>query len=62
MTDTLTLPVRPYADDSPLAHLTDLAAEAHHVPTGDEQREDAVTAAAHRIYNEKPTAPATSSP
>jgi hypothetical protein len=51
VTDTLNPPVRPYADDSPLAYLMDLAAEAHHVPTDDEQREDAVTTAAHHIYD-----------
>ncbi|MFI0515813.1 hypothetical protein ACH3Y9_40530 [Streptomyces sp. WSLK1-5] len=54
MHDTLTVAPRPYAADSPLAHLLDMA-QAIGQPTEDEQREDAVTAAAHYIYNTYPS-------
>jgi hypothetical protein len=53
MHDTLTAVTRPYAADSPLAHLLDMA-QAVGQPTEDEQREDAVTAAAHYVYNVYP--------
>ncbi|MDQ0904662.1 hypothetical protein QFZ22_000647 [Streptomyces canus] len=53
MHDTLTAVTRPYAPDSPLAHLLDMA-QAAGQPTEDEQREDAVTAAAHYVYNAYP--------
>ncbi|WP_405512047.1 hypothetical protein [Streptomyces canus] len=53
MHDTLTTATRPYAADSPLAHLLDMA-QAVGQPTEDEQREDAVTAAAHYIYTASP--------
>ena len=51
--DTLSAVTRPYAADSPLAHLLDMA-QAVGQPTEDEQREDAVTAAAHHIYTAYP--------
>ncbi|MGW5568206.1 hypothetical protein ACWEWD_32975 [Streptomyces tendae] len=50
MTDILALPTRPYAADSPLAYLLDMAAEAAG-PTEEEQRDDAETTAAHHIYS-----------
>ncbi|MER7577472.1 hypothetical protein [Streptomyces sp. NPDC126514] len=53
MPDTLTLPSRPFAADSPLAHLLDMA-QAFGAPTADEEREDAVTAAAHYVYTAYP--------
>jgi hypothetical protein len=53
MHDTSTAATRPYAADSPLAHLLDMV-QAVGQPTEDEQREDAVTAAAHHIYNAYP--------
>ncbi|MFJ9635048.1 hypothetical protein ACIRU8_45890, partial [Streptomyces sp. NPDC101175] len=51
MPDTLvfTSPARPYAADSPLAFLLDLAADASG-PDDSEQRSDAETAAAHYVY------------
>ncbi|MFC8201710.1 hypothetical protein ACFUTV_40975 [Streptomyces sp. NPDC057298] len=53
MPDTLTSPARPYAADSPLAHLLDMA-QALGAPDADEQREDAVTTAAHHVYTAYP--------
>lgn len=53
MHDTLTATPRPYAADSPVAHLLDMA-EGIGQPTEDEQCEDAVTAAAHYVYNAYP--------
>ncbi|MFF3312987.1 hypothetical protein [Streptomyces sp. NPDC002952] len=53
MTETLHTPARPYAADSPLAYLLDLAAEAIG-PSEDEQRDDAQTTAAHHIYQDYP--------
>ena len=53
MHDTLTAAPRPYDADSPLAHLLDMV-QAVGQPSEDEQREDAVTAAAHHIYNAYP--------
>lgn len=50
MHDTFTAATRPYAADSPLAHLLDMA-EAAGAPIEDEQREDAITAAAHYVCN-----------
>ncbi|MFD5572765.1 hypothetical protein [Streptomyces cadmiisoli] len=52
MTDTLLTPIaRPYAADSPLAHLLDMA-HAADIPDADEQRDDAETAAAHHVYEQ----------
>ncbi|GHB68036.1 hypothetical protein GCM10010377_68690 [Streptomyces viridiviolaceus] len=53
MTEILALPTRPYAADSPLAYLLDLAAEAG-VPSEEEQRDDAETTAAHHVYSAYP--------
>ncbi|WP_217236842.1 hypothetical protein [Streptomyces sp. AC555_RSS877] len=53
MTETLTHLTRPYAPDSPLAYLLDLAADADG-PSEDEQRDDAQTTAAHHIYQDYP--------
>ncbi|MFE1442943.1 hypothetical protein [Streptomyces sp. NPDC058739] len=44
---------RPYAADSPLAHLLDMA-QAVTAPTEDDQRDEAVTAAAHHAYTAYP--------
>ncbi|MFE1056992.1 hypothetical protein [Streptomyces rochei] len=53
MTEILALPTRPYAADSPLAYLLDMAADAAG-PTEDEQRDDAETTAAHHVYTAYP--------
>ncbi|MEU3663976.1 hypothetical protein AB0E77_30155 [Streptomyces sp. NPDC032940] len=53
MTEILALPTRPYAADSPLAYLLDMAAEAAG-PTEEEQRDDAETTAAHHVYTAYP--------
>ncbi|MGV9290986.1 hypothetical protein [Streptomyces sp. NPDC003719] len=53
MTEILALPTRPYAANSPLAYLLDMAAEAAG-PTEEEQRDDAETTAAHHVYNAYP--------
>ncbi|MFJ6393944.1 hypothetical protein ACIQJT_40935 [Streptomyces sp. NPDC091972] len=53
MHDTLTAVTRPYGADSPLAHLLDMV-QAVGQPTADEQREDAVTTAAHYVYKAYP--------
>ncbi|WAU78327.1 hypothetical protein O1Q96_00310 (plasmid) [Streptomyces sp. Qhu-G9] len=58
MPDTLTSPARAYAADSPLAHLLDMA-QAFDAPDADEQREDAVTTAAHHVYTAYPDTLAT---
>ncbi|MFF1446135.1 hypothetical protein [Streptomyces sp. NPDC058295] len=49
MPDTATTTARPYAADSPLAFLLEIAADACG-PSESEQREDAETAAAHHTY------------
>ncbi|WP_331724020.1 hypothetical protein [Streptomyces sp. NBC_00005] len=46
---TKTLAQLPYAADSPIAYLLDLAADVDE-PSEDEQRDDAQTTAAHHIY------------
>jgi len=52
VTDTLTTPAAPpYEADSPLAELFDIA-QAVGVPTDDEQRDNAETAAAHHVWNQ----------
>lgn len=55
MTEILALarPQRPYAPDSPLAYLLDLAAQTSG-PDEDEQRADAETTAAHHLYQAYP--------
>lgn len=53
MTETHARPQRPYAADSPLAYLLNLAAQAAG-PDENEQRTDAETAAAHHIYQAYP--------
>jgi hypothetical protein len=53
MTDTATHLTRPYAADSPLAFLLDLAVDASG-PDETEQRDDAETAAAHYVYRAYP--------
>ncbi|MEV5012790.1 hypothetical protein [Streptomyces sp. NPDC055692] len=51
MAKTLIPLARPYAPDSPLAHLLDMA-HAADIPSADGQREEAETAAAHHIYEQ----------
>ncbi|MGW2770559.1 hypothetical protein [Streptomyces sp. NPDC001275] len=51
MAETLIPSARPYAPDSPLAHLLDMA-HAADLPSADEQRDEAETAAAHHIYEQ----------
>jgi hypothetical protein len=51
MTETLIPLARPYAADSPLAQLLDMA-HAADIPDADEQRDDAETAAAHHVFEQ----------
>ncbi|MFG2351999.1 hypothetical protein [Streptomyces phaeochromogenes] len=50
MADTLHTAARPYAADSPLAYLMDIAAEAVDAPSEDEERDGAETAAAQHVF------------